>query len=81
MTCKRRRSTSSSSSSCTRSKILKSAASANEPGAPGMVFGLARTFGPEGRNTMWKGFQKPKRLASELESLTEEVRRFSGAAF
>src|SRR5882762_709021 len=32
--------------------------------------------GPEGRNTMWKGFQKPKRLASELESLTEKYGRF-----
>jgi len=37
---------------------------------------LARIFGPEGRNTMWKGFQKPKRLASELESLTEKYGGF-----
>src|SRR2546429_946693 len=42
---------------------------------------LARTFGPEGRNTMWKGFQKPKRLASELESLTEKYGRFSAQPF
>src|SRR5437868_13503290 len=42
---------------------------------------LARTCGPEGRNTMWKGFQKPKRLASELESLTEKYGRFSAQPF
>src|SRR5438093_816197 len=42
---------------------------------------LARIFGPEGRNTMWKGFQKPKRLASELESLTEKYGRFSAQPF
>src|SRR3981189_2291809 len=36
---------------------------------------------PEGRNTMWKGFQKPKRLASELESLTEKYGRFSAQPF
>src|SRR5437660_617366 len=42
---------------------------------------LARTCGPEGRNTMWKGFQKPKRLASELESLTEKYGRFSAQTF
>ena len=35
----------------------------------------------EGRNTMWKGFQKPKRLASELESLTERYGRFSAQPF
>src|SRR5215470_2317911 len=36
---------------------------------------------PEGRNTMWKGFQKPKRLAPELESLTERYGRFSAQPF
>ncbi len=41
----------------------------------------ARKLGPEGRNTMWKGFQKPKRLASELESLTEKYGRFSAQPF
>ena len=30
---------------------------------------------------MWKGFQKPKRLASELESLTEKYGRFSAQPF
>src|SRR3954463_2748318 len=30
---------------------------------------------------MWKGFQKPKRLASELESLTEKYARFSAQPF
>src|SRR3984885_12585331 len=40
-----------------------------------------RFFGPEGRNRMWKGFQKPKRLASELESLTEKYGRFSAQPF
>src|SRR5450432_4295004 len=30
---------------------------------------------------MWKGFQKPKRLASELESLTERYGRFSAQPF
>src|SRR5712675_240674 len=36
---------------------------------------------PEGRNNMWKGFQKPKRLAPELESLTEKYARFSAQPF
>src|SRR6201991_4359277 len=40
-----------------------------------------RSFGPEGRNRVWKGFQKPKRLASELESLTEKYGRFSAQPF
>src|SRR2546425_8644481 len=35
----------------------------------------------KGRNTMWKGFQKPKRLAAELESLTEKYGRFSAQPF
>src|SRR5260370_27810796 len=30
---------------------------------------------------MWKGFQKPKRLASELESLTEKYGRVSAQPF
>src|SRR4249919_4361296 len=30
---------------------------------------------------MWKGFQKPKRLAPELESLTEKYARFSAQPF
>ncbi len=30
---------------------------------------------------MWKGFQKPKRLAAELESLTEKYGRFSAQPF
>ncbi len=30
---------------------------------------------------MWKGFQKPKRLAAELESLTEKFGRFSAQPF
>src|SRR6266436_1020643 len=30
---------------------------------------------------MWKGFQKPKRLAPELESLTEKYARFSARPF
>jgi len=30
---------------------------------------------------MWKGFQKPKRLAPELESLTERYGRFSAQPF
>src|SRR6201982_3992101 len=30
---------------------------------------------------MWKGFQKPKRLASEVESLTEKYGRFSAQPF
>src|SRR5579883_776422 len=41
----------------------------------------AATTRPEGRNTMWKGFQKPKRLAPELESLTERYGRFSAQPF
>src|SRR6266567_1546763 len=42
---------------------------------------LVRPGRTEGRNTMWKGFQKPKRLASELESLTEKYGRFSAQPF
>src|SRR5258708_26495182 len=42
---------------------------------------LVRHGRTEGRNTMWKGFQKPKRLASELESLTEKYGRFSAQPF
>src|SRR5260370_26509276 len=30
---------------------------------------------------MWKGFQKPKHLASDLESLTEKYGRFSAQPF
>src|SRR6266403_1112420 len=74
MTCKRHPSTSSSSSSCTRSNSLRL-----WPGST--VFSMGADFGPEGRNTMWKGFQKPKRLASELESLTEKYGRFSAQPF
>jgi DNA-directed RNA polymerase subunit alpha len=33
------------------------------------------------KTNMWKGFQKPKRLASELESLTEKYGRFSAQPF
>src|ERR1700744_6219893 len=40
-----------------------------------------RLIGPEGRNRMWKGFQKPKRLASELETLTEKYGSFSAQPF
>ncbi len=29
---------------------------------------------------MWKGFQKPKRLAAELESLTDKYGRVLGTA-
>src|SRR5919108_1395901 len=35
----------------------------------------------ERRNKMWKGFQKPKHLASDLESLTEKYGRFSAQPF
>jgi hypothetical protein len=35
----------------------------------------------KGKKEMWKGFQKPKRLASELESLTEKYGRFSAQPF
>jgi DNA-directed RNA polymerase subunit alpha len=31
--------------------------------------------------TMWKGFQKPKRLAAELESLTDKYGKFSAQPF
>src|SRR5579859_6325622 len=48
--------------------------------ASATVFG-AEKLGPEGRNTMWKGFQKPKGLASELESLNEKYGRFSAQPF
>src|ERR1700681_3872899 len=30
---------------------------------------------------MWKGFQKPKRLATELESLTDKFGKFSAQPF
>ena len=30
---------------------------------------------------MWKGFQKPKRLAAELESLTDKYGKFSAQPF
>src|SRR4030088_3241216 len=30
---------------------------------------------------MWKGFQKPKRLAAELESLTDKIGKFSAQPF
>src|SRR3981189_625383 len=30
---------------------------------------------------MWKGFQKPKRLAAELESLTDKFGKFSAQPF
>src|ERR1700748_1837601 len=40
-----------------------------------------RPVGPEGRNRMWKGFQKPKRLATELESLTDKFGKFSAQPF
>ena len=30
---------------------------------------------------MWKGFQKPKRLAAELDSLTDKYGKFSAQPF
>src|SRR6202047_1614667 len=37
--------------------------------------------GPEGRRKMWKGFQKPKRLAAEPETLTDKFGKFSAQPF
>src|SRR6266700_2760809 len=75
-TCKRLRSTNSSSSSCIRSSLARHSRAGQNSGLGGRFHWL-----PEGRNTMWKGFQKPKRLASELESLTEKYGRFSAQPF
>src|SRR5712692_3427618 len=75
-TCKRLRSTNSSSSSCIRSSLPRHGRAGQNSGLGGRFHWL-----PEGRNTMWKGFQKPKRLASELESLTEKYGRFSAQPF
>src|SRR6266704_3674497 len=75
-TCKRLRSTNSSSSSCIRSSLPRHGRACQNSGLGGRSHWL-----PEGRNTMWKGFQKPKRLASELESLTEKYGRFSAQPF
>src|SRR3989475_827889 len=75
-TCKRLRSTNSSSSSCIRSSLARHSRACQNSGLGGRFHWL-----PEGRNTMWKGFQKPKRLASELESLTEKYGRFSAQPF
>jgi DNA-directed RNA polymerase subunit alpha len=54
--------------------------------APARFSGREKFFGPthswaRKKETMWKGFQKPKRLASELESLTEKYGRFSAQPF
>src|SRR5260370_14054705 len=75
-TCKRLRSTNSSSSSCIASSLPRHGRAGQNSGLGGRFHWL-----PEGRNTMWKGFQKPKRLASELESLTEKYGRFSAQPF
>src|SRR2546425_1233496 len=75
-TCKRLRSTNSSLSSCIRSSLPRHGRAGQNSGLGGRFHWL-----PEGRNTMWKGFQKPKRLASELESLTEKYGRFSAQPF
>src|SRR5712691_138952 len=75
-TCKRLRSTNSSSSSCIRSSLPRHSRACQNSG-----LGSRSSRLPEGRNTMWKGFQKPKRLASELESLTEKYGRFSAQPF
>jgi len=81
-TCRRRRSTSSSSSNCIRSKSHKGAASASELGDPGTVFGFRSGHSGQKEGTRCgRVFQKPKRLASELESLTEKYGRFFRAAF
>jgi DNA-directed RNA polymerase subunit alpha len=37
--------------------------------------------GPGGKADMWKGFQKPKRLAAEPESLTDKYGKFSAQPF
>jgi DNA-directed RNA polymerase subunit alpha len=42
---------------------------------------VADLTGCQKEEHMWKGFQKPKRLASELESLTEKYGRFSAQPF
>src|SRR5437588_5905248 len=81
MTCRRRPLTSNLASSCTRSKIHEGAPAPASPANRAWHLVLVRPGGPEGRNTMWKGFQKPKRLASELESLTEKYGRFSAQPF
>src|SRR6266852_2628151 len=91
-TCRRRRSTNSSSSSCTRNEGWRHKAAAANPGDVKSPLQAARQGAREKfrwpispaarkRNTMWKGFQKPKRLASELESLTEKYGRFSAQPF
>jgi len=57
-------------------------ASANEPGEPGtetLVLGV-RGHSARRKDTMWKGFSKPKRLRSELEALTRNVRAFLRSA-
>src|SRR2546427_714906 len=70
----RPRSPSSLSSSCTRNKRRALAR------APAKRFSAPACRG-EGRETMWKGFQKQKRLAAELESLTDKYGKFSAQPF
>src|SRR2546426_1921510 len=70
----RLRSPSSLSSSCTRNKRRALA------GRPRNDF-QPRLAGEKEGETMWKGFQKPKRLAAELESLTDKYGKFSAQPF
>src|SRR3989442_14300516 len=70
----RLRSPSSLSSRCTRNKRRALA------GRPRNDF-QPRLAGEKEGETMWKGFQKPKRLAAELESLTDKYGKFSAQPF
>src|SRR5258708_37470597 len=58
----------------------KITAASSAPGRAEKV-SVADLTGCQKEEHMWKGFQKPKRLASELESLTETYGRFSAQPF
>src|SRR5712691_11289003 len=68
LTYRHRPSPNSSSSSCTRSKRARR-------------FELSPARPGGGNTKMWKGFQKPKRLAAELETLTDKYGAFSAQPF